>query len=122
MQCTLKVASAHPAELPMHMKGEHVLDRIAATVGPMLPDATIQNGRPVRKCGTAEIFAPIIADVLRIRTMDSLAGKCVNIITSQGKRNCLPAGSEGRQDTKRSAQVPVTSQMTSPISSRKSMG
>ena len=37
----------------------------------MLPEATIQKGRPVRKCGTADIFAPMMADVLRINTMDS---------------------------------------------------
>ena len=40
-------------------------------VAPMFPEATIQKGRPVRKCGTADIFAPMMADVLRINTMDS---------------------------------------------------
>ena len=70
VQCTLKVAKAHPDRSKGRTTGH---PRYPSLMAPILPEATIQNGSPVRKCGTAEIFAPMMADVLRINTMDSFA-------------------------------------------------
>ena len=59
----------------------------------MFPLATIQKGKPVKKCGTAEVFAPMMALVLKIKTIDSLmrhgAGCLLRFSGVSKKSTCL---------------------------------